>query len=192
MKILSFFLTLLACLGAAVFLSTPSPSETVLASSSNDSELIAGYRKWKRVNAEPQNVPSRIAIQCAAPTVRDTELEQNNPHRDKFVVVYVNDIGRFAMTEQKYPKFPQGSIIVKEKLATKDSDSPELLTVMRKREPGYNPDNGDWEYMVFDGPGKVMQASGKLENCQGCHVKEKITDYVSRRYIPFAVVEKMQ
>ncbi len=192
MKIVTFFLVLTVCLSVAVFLSTPSSSETVLARASNDGDLIAGHKKWTRVNQEPQIVASRIAIQCSRPTLHETDLEKGNPHRDKFVVVYVNDIGRLAMTEQKYPKFPQGSIIVKEKLTNKDSEAPELLTVMRKRESGYDAENGDWEYMVFDGPGKVLQANGKLENCQGCHLQEKTTDFVSRRYIPYAKWEKMK
>lgn len=192
MKISMFLLTLAACVGVAFFLSTPTRSEPLLATNANNGDLIAGYKKWTRVNAEPKSIPSKLALLCSRPTLERTELEAKSPHLNKFVVVYVNDIGRDSMTEVKYPKFPQGSIIVKEKLPTKDSKNPELLTVMRKREPGYNPESGDWEYMVFDGPGKVMQASGKLENCQACHRENKETDYVSREYIPYAVWEKMR
>ena len=36
---------------------------------------------------------------------------------------------------------PVGTVIVKERLMTADSTAPELLTVMRKREPGYNANN---------------------------------------------------
>lgn len=192
MKVLIFVLTLSACIGAAFFLSTPMKSEMVMAKTTDDGDLIAGYKQWTRVNGEAKVVPSRISLQCASPTQVDTELERQNPHRDKFVVVYVNDLGRVPMMEQKRPQFPQGSIIVKEKLSTKDSQSPELLTVMRKREPGYNPASGDWEYMVFDGPGKVLKASGRLENCQGCHVKEKYTDYVARNYMSTEAWDKLR
>jgi hypothetical protein len=96
------------------------------------------------------------------------------------------------MMEQRLPRFPQGSIIVKEKLATQASTSPELLTVMRKREPGYDPNKGDWEYMVFDNSAKVLQASGKLEKCQACHLPLKQTDYISRSYLPADVQEKLK
>lgn len=91
------------------------------------------------------------------------------------------------MMEEKTPHFPQGSIVVKEKLTTSKSTTPELLTVMVKREPGYNPNSGDWEYMVFDGSGKRVQARGKLENCQSCHMSDQDTDYVSRAYLPIEV-----
>ena len=73
------------------------------------------------------------------PSVTQQEMEENNPHRSKLVVVYVNDIGRAAMMEQKLPHFRRARSIVKEKLATIASTAPELLTVMRKREPGYDP-----------------------------------------------------
>jgi len=87
------------------------------------------------------------------------------------------------MLHLKKPKLPQGSIIVKEKLADPNSKNPELLTVMHKREKGYNPKSGDWEYLVIDGTGKQVQAQGRLENCQSCHAQWKRTDFVSRAYL---------
>jgi len=192
MKFVIFLFVAIACFGTAVYLSSPTQSETLSPKAKVDGDLISGYKKWTRVNAEPKIVPSRIAIQCAAVSLREQEQEQLNPHRDKYVVVYVNDIGRSAMMDQKLPHFPQGSLVVKEKLSTKDSQQPELLTVMRKREPGYNPESGDWEYMVFDGPGEVLQAGGKLENCQACHAKEKNTDYISRAYMAYDHWQKLR
>ncbi|HZI48311.1 MAG TPA: cytochrome P460 family protein [Pyrinomonadaceae bacterium] len=145
-------------------------------------ELIAGYRHWTRVNPEPRLVLAQNAQLCAALT---TTAAPGSPHGpNKYITVYVNDVGRHAMMEEKTPQFPQGSVIVKEKLTTAKSATPELLTVMVKREAGYNPDSGDWEYMVFDGSGKSVQARGKLENCQACHKMDQDTDYVSRSYLP--------
>ena len=71
------------------------------------------------------------------------------------------------MMEQAKPSFPEGSVIVKEKLPDKSSQTPELLTVMIKRGKGFNNESGDWEYMVVDGSGTKVEAQGKLENCQG-------------------------
>lgn len=84
------------------------------------------------------------------------------------------------MLRERKPIFLPGSVLVKEKLATATSSSPELLTVMRKREKNYNPAGGDWEYMVFDGAGEHLQADGRLGNCQSCHAQWKRFDYVSR------------
>ena len=119
-------------------------------------------------------------------------MEAGNPHRDKFITVYVNDAGKHAMLQEKSPRFPQGSIIVKEKLTDRDSTAPELLTAMIKREPGYDPDNGDWEYMALDGAGEEVQARGRLESCQACHMMSKHTDYVSRNYLPHEVWQRLK
>ena len=190
LKPFSFVVGLGLSIGLSLYLSTPVSSYTL--DDKSDGDFIAGYKKWTRVNNEPQIVPSRLAIQCAMPTREERNLEDQNPHRDKFVVVYVNATGRSAMMEQKWPRFPVGSVIVKEKLSTKESATPELLTVMKKREPGYDPNKGDWEYFVFDGTGRDMKASGKLGKCQGCHLEDHRTDYVSRRYIPYDTWEKMK
>ena len=157
------------------------------------SELVAAYKQWTRVNPIPDPVSARIAVQCAAPpTVTQAAMERDSPHRDKFITVYVNDIGRKAMMEEVQPHFPVGSIIVKEKLPSKDSTTPELLTVMIKREAGYDPSGGNWEYMALDGTGKTVQARGHLEKCQACHVMVKDTDYVSRIYLPQEIREKLK
>ena len=150
-------------------------------------KLIAGYKQWTRVNPEPAMVQAQNAQLCAIAINRPQD-----PHKDKYITVYVNDIGRHAMMEEKTPHFPKGSVIVKEKLTTSDSTTPELLTVMIKRDRGYNPDSGDWEYMVVDGNGQSIQERGKLENCQSCHMMERNTDYVSRRYLPGEVAAKLK
>ena len=154
--------------------------------------LIGGYKQWTRVNPEPEFVPDRLAIQCAAVVPNQLEMEKANPHKDKFITVYVNRFGTKAMMNDKKPVFPQGSVIVKEKLTNKDSASPELLTVMIKREPGFNPENGDWEYMAVDGAGKQVLSRGKLEKCQACHTIANYTDFVYRSYLPTGTYEKMK
>ena len=178
----------LAGLGSCVSLLAPGQvkpeAETTGNTQPAGTELIEGYRQWTRVNPVPAIFHSQIALQCVAPTATQREMEKGNPHRDKFITVYVNGVGENAMMREKRPRFPQGSVIVKEKLPSEESSSPELLTAMIKREPGYNPGNGDWEYMVTDGPGKAVQARGQLETCQACHTMVKNTDYVYRSYLP--------
>src|SRR5829696_5766127 len=67
-------------------------------------ELVAGYKGWARVNPEPAVFHSRIAILCAAPpTAEQRRQEEENPHREKFVTVYVKDAGRRAMLEERRP-----------------------------------------------------------------------------------------
>lgn len=168
-------------------IATAEPSPTV-----SGAERVIGYRGWTRVNPEPVVLPSHLAMLCFIPTAKQLELEESNPHTDKFITVYVNAIGRERMMEKLEGVYPHGSIIVKEKLARKDSASPELLTVMIKREPGYNPKYGDWEWMVVDGSGTSALARGKLTNCQECHETYKGGDYVSRKYLPEELRQKLK
>jgi Cytochrome P460 len=146
---------------------------------------VKSYRNWTKVNGVPQLMPQRVAATCAMAVSRSGVVidGSGNPHRDKYFTVYVNEVGREAMLTQKVPTFPEGTIIVKEKLSTKDSETPELLTVMLKRSKGFNSATGDWEYAVLDGSGTKVEGRGKLENCQACHIANQQTDYVFRTYL---------
>jgi len=81
------------------------------------------------------------------------------------------------------PKFPVGSIIVREKLIFADAADPELVTVMVKREKGFSPKTGDWEYLVIDGNlGKISKRE-KVGSCSQCHANAAQTDFVFKNYL---------
>lgn len=153
---------------------------------------INGFKNWTKVNKKPEIVESKLAIQCDRATQAQINADAKNPHNDKFINVYVNEIGKDEMMTKKKPNFPVGTVIVKEKLTTAESKDAELLTVMIKREKGYNTEIGDWEFLTFNGAGTETTARGKLENCQTCHLVEKSTDYVSRRYIRYDDWQKLK
>ncbi|MBD0325383.1 MAG: cytochrome P460 family protein [Pyrinomonadaceae bacterium] len=153
---------------------------------------IQGYRNWSLVNPQPVYISSKLDIMCAMPTKKDREDEARNPHLRKLINVYVNDLGQQAMTTELKPKFPVGSVIVKEKFSSKEKDAPELLTVMVKRESGFNPAVGDWEFMAVNGAGTKIDARGRLESCQSCHVLMKEGDFVSRNYLPYELRRKLR
>ena len=157
-------------------------------------KAIAGYRSWTKVNPKPDFMLPATAALCAMvlPSTGTDVNTGTNPHRRKYITVYVNESGRRAMMEQASPKFPEGSVIVKEKLSEPSSTSPELLTVMIKREKGFNPETGDWEYAVLDGTGTKLETRGKLSNCQGCHVSRPHSDYVFRTYLTDEVRHKLK
>ena len=168
--------------------------ETVGAQTVNKQiQEIEGYKNWTRVNSVPQLMPVAVSLLCrASPADIAFTGGATNPHRDKYFTVFVNDIGRKAMLERKKPKFPVGSVIVKEKLPDEQSRTPELLTVMIKQKKGFNPASGDWEYLVADGTGATIEARGKLQNCQTCHLANKKTDYVFRTYLSETDSEKLK
>jgi hypothetical protein len=158
-------------------------SATLSSTEASQVKEIQGYRNWTKVNPQPLNMDVAVAALCAAPP-SSARANDKNPHLHKFITVYVNDVGRRAMMEEREPKFPQGSVIVKEKLPAQDSETPELLTVMIKREKGFNPETGDWEFMVTNGAGSVAQARGKISSCQSCHINMGATDFIYRTYLP--------
>lgn len=157
-----------------------------------DVKEISGYKKWTKVNPKPLDLPTPLDALCRMPTGADLIETSSNPHRQKFFTVYVNDVGQKAMMTEKTPKFPEGSVIVKEKLLAENSKSPELLTVMIKQKKGFNKVTGDWEYMVVNGTGTKIEGRGKLENCQSCHLLNEKTDYVFRSYLTEKVKSELK
>lgn len=164
------------CWGAQVVLAKerhqPPPSSTT---------LIQGYRSWTRVTPGPVLiVDPQIALCAAAAPPRSAA---SSPHAGKYIHVYVNRPGRQPMLRAKAPRYPVGTIIVKEKLATEKDTSPELLTVMEKKAAFFDPKHGDWQYSVFDGQGRPV-ATGSVAHCQTCHEKVARGDFVFRNYLP--------
>ena len=143
---------------------------------------IAHYKEWKLVNPTPAPMAPASAIACSRPV-----NWQENPHTMKFISVYVNREAEKAMWQQEAPKFPLGSIIVKEKVSSPTATDPELLTVMIKRDAGYNPEHGDWEYLVTDGKVSSITERGKLASCTTCHTHYAETDFVTRTYMRWPV-----
>src|SRR5688572_20721496 len=101
--------------------------------------IIEGYRTWHKVNPKPMRVRSVFAMLCRGPSPAEQKLDRLDPHkadykRDKFITVFVNEAGKKAMLSDPPGPFPIGSVIVKAKLASAKSQSPELMTVMVKRQ----------------------------------------------------------
>jgi hypothetical protein len=140
---------------------------------------------WTQVNTEPYHISTAVDLLCRAPSKADYEFERKkNPHAATYITVYVNKVGREAMFAKDVQRFPAGSVIVKKKVGTYFEDRKTLLyTVMKKRESGYNPVVGDWEFLVVSGDGARLEASGKIESCQACHVRKSETDFIFRSYL---------
>jgi hypothetical protein len=104
------------------------------------------------------------------------------PRRDKeagghtYGVVYANDPARRALDGRA--KFPAGSIIVREKLSKPDDATPELVAVMLKRAPGFNPRGGDWEFLTVNGGLTKITRRQKKGSCLDCHASRRERDFV--------------
>jgi len=149
---------------------------------------FSDYRKWILVNPVPELMELAAAIDC----VRIPGRDESSPHLNKYISVYVNETGRDAMMTQRTPRFPPGSLIVKEKLSSKTSTEPEILTAMVKHEQGYNPESGDWEYLVLNGNASAILEQGKLARCQSCHLAYRSSDFITRTYLPREVRQRLR
>ncbi len=144
-------------------------------------ELIKGFHGWKKANSTPVRLSSKFDLLCAPASMAMIKAEQKvNPHFQRVITVYVNKVGEKAM--EKGGKFPVGSVIVKEKLE-ESFKTPVLSTVMIKREKGYNPKCGDWQFASIDAFTTKVTMDGKLESCMFCHQDQAKRDYVFKTYV---------
>jgi len=104
-------------------------------------------------------------------------------HSSTFGRVYVNGIARTNFFYNT-PAFPQGSIIVREKLPNVDSH-PDIIMAMVKREVGFNSASGDWEFLVLDGRDLALRSRESVGSCASCHARAKDTDWTFRSYMNF-------
>jgi len=150
--------------------------------------LFINYRSWTKATERPQDMSPSMALSCVGPRKWDTN---GNPHWPKVFVVYVNKAGEKAMKQKGSTKFPDGTVIVKEKyprppiFGGKEPDlrpvdtqkllkqKPELLTVMVKAD-------GKWDYFAVGADGKVQD--GDSSKCRSCHEYMKENDYAFRPY----------
>ena len=144
-------------------------------------ESVKGFSSWKKANIAPVRLTTYLDGLCMAPSQKmiDAALAAN-PHLDRFIQVYVNPTAEKAMINGGV--FPVGSVVVKEK--HNGAKGPVLLsTVMVKREKGFNPTCGDWEFASLDASGKKVTSEGKLDFCMKCHQDVPKKDFVFRTYV---------
>lgn len=156
-----------------------------------DSELIQFVQQRTnavRITKVPYQMEQFVMIRCIGPSpeeIRVTQKEKSlgisDPHIKKFVHVYVSLSGEFAMRTRD-GVFPEGAIVLKEKFSDATGTNTELFTGMIKREPGYNPECGDWEFFTLPGDASRISERGKIQNCMDCHVEYKDQDFVTKSY----------
>jgi cytochrome P460 len=105
-------------------------------------------------------------------------------HTSTFGIAYANDIARGPMLSRQPARFPAGSILVRERLLTAPSTSPDVLVVMIKREKSFNPKANDWEFLTVSGDLKKIEKREKEGKCQQCHASAARNDFVFRYPAP--------
>lgn len=144
----------------------------------------AEFSKWPAVVESPIQVGTVQTMLCRGLTPAEearekAEVKKHGPHNGNHIQVRVNEIGRSAF--QAHQLIPVGSIVVKEKL----DHGTDLhgYALMIKREPGYDPDNGNWQYVYVERHIKPQVVEGKLSHCIECHRGAKVTVYLFKFYL---------
>ena len=91
--------------------------------------------------------------------------------------------------EIQFETYPTGTVLLKEHYAIQVGQPVTGLTValMIKRQPGYAPDHGDWQYVQFSASGQLMidgRGSDPLvwAQCASCHQNIAERDFVFHSY----------
>jgi hypothetical protein len=142
--------------------------------------LAAGWTNWPAVTPPNYKVSERLAMLCNEPPT--TEVGTAGPHQEVPIRVHVNSAALPAMQQQRFPRvFPVGSVIVKAKYVTNFFEPPDL-GIMIKREAGFDPAGGDWEYAYLSGTSHPQVTRGVLANCKECHSRQAAGDFVFGSY----------
>ncbi|HEX8250423.1 MAG TPA: cytochrome P460 family protein [Pyrinomonadaceae bacterium] len=113
------------------------------------------------------------------------EKTQKNPHEkgnQTFARVFANQAALQEINKAE-PHFAAGSIIVREKLLRETDPTPEIVTVMIKREKGFSPKTGDWEFFVLEGTLEKVEKRETVGSCAKCHTQAEKTDWVFKTYL---------
>ncbi len=145
------------------------------------------FANWQKVGQNPIPVPGIMILECRAPpATREYDPSKTgdvNPHMMPAIVVRVNPVGFDTFRDRKSP-LPVGTIIVKEKHDSWEvKGPPKEYGAMVKREPGYDPTRGDWEYVYVVREPEKKVTRGQIESCIYCHVRQMEQDYVFRTYL---------
>ena len=162
---------------------------------------------WNSKEPSPFKIPKKFEAllkDYRKNWVRLTNIEFSGLHWNNGVVVYINKnrktflhnhIGFLKIREDLleddeeeedlFLVYPVGAILVKENYLLENGIPVAILTVtvMIKRQRGYDPKTGDWEFLQFDPKGKIL-VSGNSKNkrveavCASCH-----RNIVSRDFI---------
>ena len=98
-------------------------------------------------------------------------------HGGTWARVYLNDGARdrYLAAAARYPRC---AAIVKPLYRDASATRILELMIMVKLPAGYDPENADWWYGVYDATGLKARRRGKLKDCISCHAFAAETDYL--------------
>lgn len=157
----------LALVLLAVFFFGPHP---VRAQDFAELKEIENYRKWSFIKG-PFRVSPGMALLCVHPPFLShpgTEGAGKSGAKEVNIQVFANGRAATTLDDDSKKVFPPGSVILKEKYVA-PGKAPDSLGIMIKREPGFDPEVGDWEFIFLADGKKIARGQKDLKNCYDCH-----------------------
>ena len=169
------------------------------------SEALPNVQDLIALDQEPIEVASALDSRCAITPSQDRIIRED-PHHFRTAQVYANALAIRALAAGA-SSLPPGSIFMKVKRTPSrpradagdlpsfrftgpDDGAIVLYTVMFKRQPGFQPKTGDWDYGVIDGGPTHWLQLGCLESCIDCHADFHDHDSLSRDYRGSAIASR--
>jgi len=148
-------------------------------------EAVASrYHSFEKITPTPVLGDPILLVRCTTltPVEAEAETAKAGPHALALISIYMNSLAAHAF--RAGDRYPEGSIIVKEKAVSQTHANPlfnaDAATTgtggMIKRAAGYDPSNGDWEYFYFSDPNRVEH--GRIASCVECHARAGASDHV--------------
>lgn len=143
------------------------------------SEIMDSYRTWQPQSPEPVAISAYIFGLCRLPTLPEMEFLESEHGDGRYLQDWANAQAEAGIARRGAPPFDPGSVIVKEKYVATGT-GPELVAIamMIKREPGFQPSQGDWDYAYYEPELGVIQTKAQSDYCAGCHIAASETDFV--------------
>lgn len=136
------------------------------------------YRSWETLSDSPISISIEIAGLCRLPTAAEDAFVASE-HGDRlYLLDWLNPEAAEGFEAGGAAPFPVGAAIVKEKLVLMGSDYElSALGLMVKREAGFDPSNGDWEFGYWNENSGMLSGTEENAYCGGCHASST-TDFV--------------
>lgn len=113
---------------------------------------------------------------------------ESDDHR-AYVDIYLNEIAKEYYILEK-SKFPVGSIVIKPLYPQKKRENLSRLMIMMKMEDGYDSNNGNWWYGIYDKTGTESYEHGRIISCIRCHEVAEDTDYMFSESVMHEIVSQ--
>lgn len=150
------------------------PDSDLVSIAGNLGKSIGSLFKNKKAKPAPSTISIDVLKVQPVDASHDSTLSMG--------IVYANDKAKTSIYSDS-PSFPVGSIIVRERHDEELKPLPNKVIAMVKREAGFSPNTGDWEFFMFDGWTLALQLRETTGNCAACHSQAKATDWSFRTYM---------